>query len=38
MMLCQYCYWTSKEINLICEKAEELIETLNKICSNMAES
>lgn len=37
-MLCQYCYWTTKEVNLACDKSEDLIENLNKISSNMSEN
>lgn len=35
MMWCQFCYWTSKEIDMVADKNEDLIEALNKNSSNL---
>jgi hypothetical protein len=34
MLWCQYCYWTTKDINIVADKSDDLIETLNKMSSN----
>ena len=34
-MWCQYCYWTTKEIDILAEKSEDLIQTLNKLSSSL---
>lgn len=37
-MLCQFCYWSTKEIDITEEKADELVHTLNKLSANIKDS
>lgn len=35
MMWCQYCYWTTKEIDVVAQKNQDLFQALNKSASNL---
>lgn len=34
-MWCQYCYWTTKEIDVVAQKNQDLFQALNKSASNL---
>lgn len=37
-MLCQFCYWNTREINVAEDKTDDLFQTLNKLSATIKES